>query len=108
MFQGKVLAAAPVMALLLCGTANAAIDRGSVVGGLAGACVGQWRTLTAATEVKEDGGLTLNGVSLAGPSGSAPVTVSELYLKRKRTAAFPCSPVKSASRRRFGKDHAEA
>jgi Uncharacterized protein conserved in bacteria (DUF2125) len=91
MFRMNAFAAAPVFALLLGGTAHAALtadqvwqswkDAGSLVG----------LTISAATENNSDGVLTLNGVSIA-PEGVSGLTISDLTLTEEDDGSVTIAP----------------
>jgi hypothetical protein len=79
MFRMNSYLAAPALALLMSGTAHAALTADQVWQSWkdAGALVGL--TVSAATENNAGGVLTLNGVSIA-PEGVAGVTISDMTL----------------------------
>ena len=92
MFGTKVLMTAPVMALLLCGTAQAALTADQVWADLQAAATEGGMTITVATEVAGDGELTLNGVTVA-PTGEAPIaTISELSLVEQEDGSVAFFP----------------
>jgi hypothetical protein len=80
MFQSKVLKAVPVMALLLSGTAAQALTADQVWADWQALAMGAGVKISAATEVKGDGELTLNGVTLAPQGGKGGATISEVML----------------------------
>lgn len=91
MFRMKTFAAAPVFAILLGGTAHAALTADQVWQSWkdAGALVGL--TVSAATENNSDGVLTLNGVSIA-PEGMAGLTISDLTLTEEDDGSVTIVP----------------
>ncbi|MCF8485934.1 MAG: hypothetical protein K9G71_12015 [Rhodobacteraceae bacterium] len=80
MFQSKVLKVVPVMALLLSGTAAQALTADQVWADWQALAMGAGVKISAATEVKGDGELTLNGVTLAPQGGKGGATISEVML----------------------------
>ena len=80
MFRTKALMTAPVMALLMCGTAQAALTADQVWADLQTAAAENGMTISVATEVGGDGELTLNGVSIAPTGQPAIATISEVTL----------------------------
>ncbi len=91
MFRMKTFAAAPVFAMLLGGTAHAALTADQVWQSWkdAGALVGL--TVSAATENNSDGVLTLNGVSIA-PEGMAGLTISDMTLTEEDDGSVTIEP----------------
>jgi Uncharacterized protein conserved in bacteria (DUF2125) len=91
MFRMNAFAAAPVFALLLGGTAHAALTADQVWQSWkdAGALVGL--TISAATENNSDGVLTLNGVSIA-PEGVSGLTISDLTLTEESDGSVTIAP----------------
>ncbi|WP_128513516.1 DUF2125 domain-containing protein [Tabrizicola thermarum] len=91
MFRMKSFVAAPGLALLLCGTAHAALTADQVWQSWkdAGAAVGL--TISAATENKSGGVLTLNGVSIA-PEGAAGLTISDMTLTEQSDGSVTIAP----------------
>lgn len=91
MFRMKTFAAAPVFAILLGGTAHAALTADQVWQSWkdAGALVGL--TVSAATENNSDGVLTLNGVSIA-PEGMSGLTISDLTLTEADDGSVTIEP----------------
>jgi Uncharacterized protein conserved in bacteria (DUF2125) len=91
MFRMNAFAAAPVFALLLGGTAHAALTADQVWQSWkdAGALVGL--TISAATENNSDGVLTLNGVSIA-PEGVSGLTISDLTLTEEDDGSVTIEP----------------
>jgi hypothetical protein len=87
----NAFAAAPVFALLLGGTAHAALTADQVWQSWkdAGALVGL--TISAATENNSDGVLTLNGVSIA-PEGVSGLTISDLTLTEESDGSVTIAP----------------
>ncbi|RYI26727.1 MAG: hypothetical protein EON48_06435, partial [Acetobacteraceae bacterium] len=79
MFRMNAYLAAPAFAILMSGTAHAALTADQVWQSWkdAGALVGL--TISAATENNSDGVLTLNGVSIA-PEGASGLTISDMTL----------------------------
>lgn len=80
MFQSKVLKAASVMAFLLCGTAAQALTADQVWADWQALASGMDVKVSAATEVKGDGELKLNGVSIAPSGAKGGITISEVTL----------------------------
>lgn len=91
MFRMKTFVAAPVFAMLLGGTAHAALTADQVWQSWkdAGALVGL--TVSAATENNSDGVLSLNGVSIA-PEGTAGLTISDLTLTEEDDGSVTIEP----------------
>ena len=91
MFRMNSFIAAPGIALLLSGTAHAALTADQVWQSWkdAGATVGL--TISAATENNSGGVLTLNGVSIA-PEGSAGVTISDMILTEQSDGSVAIVP----------------
>ncbi len=92
MFPRKALMAAPVMALLLSGTAASALTADQVWADWQAWASANGGKLSAATEVKDDTGLTLNGVSLGSPSGGDAVTISEVMLVEEEDGSVTVYP----------------
>ncbi|TGD67765.1 hypothetical protein EYC08_03660 [Tabrizicola sp. WMC-M-20] len=80
MFRTNVLMTAPVMALLMCGTAQAALTADQVWADLQAAAVEGGMKITVATEVAGDGELTLNGVTITPDGKPAIATISEVSI----------------------------
>lgn len=80
MFRTNVLMTAPVMAILMCGTAQAALTADQVWADLQAAATEGGMKITAATEVAGDGELTLNGVTIAPEGEPALATISEVSI----------------------------
>ncbi|MFN3845031.1 MAG: DUF2125 domain-containing protein [Paracoccaceae bacterium] len=80
MFRSKVLMTAPVMAFLMCGTAQAALTAGQAWADLQGTAATNGMTISVATEVTGDGELTLNGVTIAPAGKAAIATISEVSI----------------------------
>lgn len=91
MFRMKSFVAAPGIALLLSGTAHAALTADQVWQSWkdAGAMVGL--TISAATENNSGGVLTLNGVSIA-PEGVAGLTISDMVLTEESDGSVTIVP----------------
>ncbi len=91
MFRMNSFAAAPVFALLMSGTAHAALTADQVWQSWkdAGALVGL--TVSAATENNSDGVLTLNGVTVA-PAGASGLTISDLTLTEESDGSVTIAP----------------
>ncbi|MDO9639555.1 MAG: hypothetical protein Q7J44_13535 [Pseudotabrizicola sp.] len=80
MFRTNVLMTAPVMAILMCGTAQAALTADQVWADLQAAAVSGGMKITVATEVPGDGELTLNGVTITPDGKPAIATISEVSI----------------------------
>jgi hypothetical protein len=91
MFRMNRFAAAPVFALLMSGTAHAALTADQVWQSWkdAGAFVGL--TVSAATENNSSGVLTLNGVTIA-PEGTSGLTISDLTLTEESDGSVTIAP----------------
>ena len=91
MFRMNSYLAAPALALLMSGTAHAALTADQVWQSWkdAGALVGL--TVSAATENNAGGVLTLNGVSIA-PEGVAGVTISDMILTEQSDGTVAIAP----------------
>lgn len=91
MFRMTSYLAAPAFALLMGGTAHAALTADQVWQSWkdAGATVGL--EVTAATENKDGGTLTLNGVSIA-PAGMAGITISDMVLTEAGDGSVTIAP----------------
>ncbi|NHB75514.1 DUF2125 domain-containing protein [Rhodobacter calidifons] len=91
MFQMKSFAAAPAFALLLGGTAHAALTADQVWQSWknAGALVGL--TVSAATENTSGGVLTLNGIKIA-PEGMGGLTISDMVLTEQSDGSVAITP----------------
>ncbi|MFN3280417.1 MAG: DUF2125 domain-containing protein [Tabrizicola sp.] len=91
MFRMKSFAAAPVIALLLGGTAHAALTADQVWQSWkdAGALVGL--KVSAATENNSGGVLTLNGVTIA-PEGMSGLTISDMVLTEQSDGSVSIAP----------------
>jgi hypothetical protein len=91
MFRMTTFLAAPAFALLMSGTAHAALTADQVwqswkdAGALAGL------TVSAATENNDGGELTLNGVSIA-PAGMAGMTISDMVLTEQDDGSVTITP----------------
>lgn len=91
MFRMTSYLAAPAFALLMTGTAHAALTADQVwqswkdAGALAGL------TISAATENNDGGELTLNGVSI-GPAGMAALTISDMVLTEQSDGSVTITP----------------
>ena len=92
MFRIKTCLAAPVFALLMNGTAHAALTVDQVwqswkdAGALAGL------TVSAATENNDGGALTLNGVSITPTGGTGGVTISDMVLTEQADGSVTIVP----------------
>jgi Uncharacterized protein conserved in bacteria (DUF2125) len=91
MFRMKTYLAAPAFALLMSGTAHAALTADQVWQSWkdAGALVGL--TISAATENNSDGVLTLNGVSI-GTEGMPALTISDMTLTETSDGTVEIAP----------------
>jgi len=91
MFRMTTFAAAPVFALLLGGTAHAALTADQVWQSWkdAGALVGL--TVSAATENNSSGVLTLNGVTIAS-AGTSGLTISDMVLTEQSDGSVTIVP----------------
>lgn len=91
MFRMKSYLAAPAVAVLMSGTAHAALTADQVWQSWkdAGAVVGL--TVSAATENNAGGVLTLNGVSIA-PEGMAGLTISDMTLTEQSDGSVTIAP----------------
>jgi Uncharacterized protein conserved in bacteria (DUF2125) len=91
MFRMNAYLAAPAIALLMSGTAHAALTADQVWTSWkdAGALVGL--TVSAATENNSGGVLTLNGVSIA-PAGEAGLTISDMTLTEQSDGSVSIVP----------------
>lgn len=91
MFRMNRYAAAPVFALLMSGTAHAALTADQVWKSWkdAGALVGL--TVSAATENNSGGVLTLNGVTIA-PAGASGLTISDMTLTEASDGTVTIAP----------------
>lgn len=91
MFRMKSYLAAPAVAILMSGTAHAALTADQVWQSWkdAGATIGL--SVTAATENNSGGVLTLNGVSIA-PEGMAGLTISDMTLTEQSDGSVAIVP----------------
>jgi hypothetical protein len=91
MFRMKSYLAAPAVAVLMTGTAHAALTADQVWQSWkdAGAMIGL--TISAATENNAGGVLTLNGVSIA-PEGMAGLTISDMTLTEQSDGSVTIEP----------------
>jgi hypothetical protein len=91
MFRMKTYLAAPAFAILMSGTAHAALTADQVWQSWkdAGASVGL--TISAATENNSGGVLTLNGVSIA-PEGISGLTISDMVLTEQADGSVTIVP----------------
>ena len=91
MFRMKTFVAAPALAVLLSGTAHAALTADQVWQSWkdAGAMVGL--EVTAATENNSGGVLTLNGVSIA-PAGIPGISISDMVLTEQADGSVTVAP----------------
>ena len=91
MFRMKSFVAAPALALLLSGTAHAALTSDQVWQSWkdAGAMIGL--EVTAATENSAGGVLSLNGVSIA-PAGMAGITISDMTMTTEADGSVTLAP----------------
>ena len=92
MFRSKVLMTAPVMALLMSGTAQAALTVDQVWADLQAAAVSGGMAITVATEVPGDRELTLNGVSIAPAGKPAIATISEVSIVEQEDGSVAFFP----------------
>ncbi|MFN4155494.1 MAG: hypothetical protein ACK4HF_12645 [Paracoccaceae bacterium] len=92
MFRTNVLMTAPVMALLMCGTAQAALTVDQVWADLQAAAVSGGLKITAATEVPGNRELTLNGVSIAPDGKPAIATISEVSIVEQEDGSVAFFP----------------
>ncbi|MBN2630245.1 MAG: hypothetical protein JXR75_06880 [Rhodobacteraceae bacterium] len=92
MVRSSVFMAAPVMALLMCGTAQAALTVDQVWADLQAQAIAGGLKITVATEVPGDRELTLNGVSIAPDGGPAIATVSEISLVEQEDGSVALFP----------------
>ncbi len=92
MFHAGVLKAAPVMAFLLCGTAAQALTAEQVWADWQALASGVGIKVSSATEVKGDGELTLNGVTIAPTGGTGGVTISEVMLVEEEDGSVTLYP----------------
>ncbi len=84
MFRMTSHFAAPVLVLLMGGTAHAALTADQVWQSWKDACAMVGLEVKAATENKDGGTLTLNGVSVA-PAGMSGITISDMTMTEPRT-----------------------
>jgi len=91
MFRMKSFVAAPALALLLSGTAHAALTADQVWQSWkdGGAALGL--AVTAATENSAGGVLTLNGVSI-GPAGMPGITISDMTMTSEADGSVTVAP----------------
>jgi Uncharacterized protein conserved in bacteria (DUF2125) len=91
MFRTTSYFAAPAFVLLMGGTAHAALTADQVWQSWkdAGAMIGL--EVTAATENKDGGALTLNGVSVA-PAGTSGLTISDMVLTEQSDGSVTIAP----------------
>lgn len=92
MFGRKAMVAAPVMALLMSGTAHAALTADQVWADLQAAATAAGMKITVATEVAGDGELTLNGVTVAPEGAPTIATISELSLVEQEDGSVAFFP----------------
>ena len=92
MFRTKVFMTAPVMAFLMCGTAQAALTVDQVWADLQAAAVSGGIKITVATEVSGDRELTLNGVSIAPEGKPAIATISEVSIVEQEDGSVAFFP----------------
>ncbi len=76
----RTCVAAPALVVLLSGTAHAALTADQIWQSWKDGAAMAGLKLSAATELNEDGTLTLNGVTLAPEGAKAPLTISDLVL----------------------------
>lgn len=91
MFHKSILLAAPT-ALLLSGTSVLALTADQVWADLQALASGNGGAITAATEVKDDGMVILNGVSVGPAGGPAVLTIAEMSIEEQddgSVAFFP-------------------
>lgn len=92
MFHRSLLLAAP-MALLLSGTSAFALTADQVWADLQALAAGGGGEIKAATEVKEDGAITLNGVSVGPAGGPAVITIAEMSIEDQDDGSVAFFPV---------------
>ncbi len=92
MFRTNVLMTAPVMAILMCGTAQAALTADQVWADLQAAATEGGMKISAATEVAGDGELTLNGVSITPDGKPAIATISEVSIVEQEDGSVAFFP----------------
>ena len=90
--MNKVFFTAPVMALLMCGTAQAALTADQVWADLQAAAATAGLKIVAATQVSGDGELTLNGVTFTPEGEPAIATISELSLVEQEDGSVAFFP----------------
>lgn len=91
MFRMKSFVAAPAMALLLGGTAHAALTADQVWQGWKDSAAALGLEVTAATENSAGGVLTLNGVSIA-PAGMPGITISDMTMTSEADGSVTVAP----------------
>ncbi|RGP38323.1 hypothetical protein [Pseudotabrizicola alkalilacus] len=92
MLRTNVLMTAPVMAFLMCGTAQAALTVDQVWADLQAAAVSGGMKITVATEVPGDRELTLNGVTIAPEGEPAIATISEVSIVEQEDGSVAFFP----------------
>ena len=92
MFYANIFKAAPVMAVLMCGTAAQALTADQVWADWQALATGVGVKVTSATEVKGDGELTLNGVTIAPADGKGGATISEVTLVEEEDGSVTIYP----------------
>ena len=92
MFRTKVLMTTPLMAFLMCGTAQAALTADQVWADLQAAAISGGLKISVATEVAGDRELTLNGVSIAPDGEPAIVTISEVAIVEQEDGSVAFFP----------------
>ena len=92
MFGPKVFFAAPMMAFLMCGTAQAALTADKVWADLQSTAVANGLTLTVTAEVAGDRELTLNGVTVAPTGKPAIATIFDLSIVEQEDGSVAFFP----------------
>ena len=88
---GRGAFAAPLMVVLLSGTAHAALTADQVWQSWKDAAALAGMTVSAATEAKDGGSLMLNGVSI-GPDGAPGLTISDIVLAEQSDGSVLITP----------------
>lgn len=91
MFRMKSFVAAPALALLLSGTAHAALTADQVWQSWKDSAAALGLDVTAATENSANGVLTLNGVSIA-PAGMSGITISDMTMTTEADGSVTVAP----------------
>lgn len=92
MLTKQVWMAAPVMAVMLCGTAQAALTVDQVWADLQATAASNGLRITAATEVAGDRELTLNGVTVTPDGAPAILTLSEVSIVEQEDGSVAFFP----------------